>query len=189
MVGFHGYGEQASIQLDRLRGLNISTRFDLVSIQALHRFYAKGGEATAASWMIKEDRELLIQDNVAYVHAVLAEVARECGAPTAVVFAGFSQGASMAYRAAALCAGEAWGVLAVGGDVPPELNETQLSRIPRVLIGAGTRDQWFTPDRCAADAGRLRRAGVQVDVAELDAGHQWTPELAARATSWLAALR
>lgn len=189
LVGFHGYGEQAAIQLERLRALNRSGRMDLVSIQGLHRFYGRGGETLAASWMTREDRELLIADNIAYVNAVLAEVARECGTPTAVVFAGFSQGASMAYRAAVMCAIAPWGVLAVGGDVPPELNEEQLARIPRVLIGAGARDQWFTPERCAADAGRLRRAGVHVDVAELDAAHQWTPELTEQATMWLASLR
>ncbi|MFN7980365.1 MAG: hypothetical protein U0Q11_00765 [Vicinamibacterales bacterium] len=188
LVGFHGYGEQASIQMDRLRALNASGRFDLVSIQGLHRFYARGGDAPAASWMVKEDRELLIQDNIAYVDAVIGAVARECGAPTAIVFAGFSQGASMAYRAATLGAAEPWGVLAVGGDVPPELNDAQLARLPRVLIGAGSRDQWFTLERCASDAARLRRAGVQVEIADLDAGHHWTPELSARASSWLAAI-
>lgn len=188
LVGFHGYGEQASIQMDRLRALNASGRFDLVSIQGLHRFYARGGDATAASWMIREDRELLIQDNIAYVDAVIAAVAVECGALTAVVFAGFSQGASMAYRAATLCSVGSWGVLAVGGDVPPELSDAQLARVPRVLIGAGSRDQWFTPERCASDASRLRGAGAHVEIAELDAGHQWTPELSARASSWLAAI-
>jgi len=189
LVGFHGYGEQAAIQLKRMRELSTSATMDIVSIQALHRFYAKGGDVPAASWMVREDRELLIADNVAYVDAVLAAVESECGAPTAIVFAGFSQGASMAYRAAALCRRQAWGVLAVGGDVPPELSDTQLARIPRVLIGAGTRDQWFTPERCAADVARLRTAGVRVDVAELDAAHQWTPALTAQASSWLGALR
>ena len=46
----------------------------LVSVQALNRFYSKGGDVVA-NWMTKQDREQAIADNVAYVAAVLSEMA------------------------------------------------------------------------------------------------------------------
>jgi predicted esterase len=189
LVGFHGYGEHASIQLERLRAVRAASPWDLVSIQGLHRFYARGGERTVASWMTREDRERLIDDNIAYIDAVLDAVAAELGEPTSVVFTGFSQGASMAYRAGALCARRGWGVIAAGGDVPPDLTDAQIARIPRALIGVGERDQWFTSARCAADVERLRGAGVDTTRVLLDAAHEWPDALTTRASEWLAAWR
>ena len=63
------------------------------------------------------DRELAIDDNRAYVRSVVAQFP----APAQLVFLGFSQGAAMAYRAAA--GSNATGVIALGGDVPPDVVE------------------------------------------------------------------
>jgi hypothetical protein len=48
----------------------------LVAVQALHPFYTKS-ERVVASWMTREDRELAIADNLAYVAAVVETVQRE----------------------------------------------------------------------------------------------------------------
>ena len=39
LVGFHGYTENADIQMERLAALPGSERWTLVSVQGLHRFY------------------------------------------------------------------------------------------------------------------------------------------------------
>ena len=112
LVGFHGYGEHAAKQLDRLRAIRGTAEWSLVSIQALHRFYRTGSnETVAASWMTREDRELMIADNISYVNGVLDAVEQECGQLQTIVYAGFSQGASMAYRAATLGSRRASGSL------------------------------------------------------------------------------
>lgn len=185
LVGFHGYAEQAPLHLERLLAVRGDLALDVVAIQGLHRFYRSGGEALAASWMTREDRELMIADNVAYVDAVLNAMTHEFGEPAAVFFNGFSQGASMAYRAAALGRGRAAGVIALGGDVPPELSDAQLSRIPRALIGWGIRDGFYDEEARHADEQRLRAAGVEVAVVELDAGHKWTDAFTAAVSEWL----
>jgi len=41
LVGFHGYAENAEIQLERLRAIPGSERWLMVSIQGLHRFYQR----------------------------------------------------------------------------------------------------------------------------------------------------
>src|SRR6266545_2585549 len=100
LVGFHGYMESAAIQLERLEGIPGASAWTLASIQGLHRFYRGRSEEVVASWMTREDRDLAIADNLAYVAAALDEVPR--GRFTRIVYAGFSQGVAMAFRAGVL---------------------------------------------------------------------------------------
>ncbi|MEO5897827.1 MAG: phospholipase, partial [Vicinamibacterales bacterium] len=97
LIGFHGYMENADIQMDRLAALEGSDAWTLVSVQALSRFYKGRSQEVVASWMTRQDREVTIEDNIAYVDRVVEQVAT---AGTPVVFAGFSQGVAMAFRAA-----------------------------------------------------------------------------------------
>ena len=185
VTGFHGYAEQGATQLDRLRALRGASPFTLVSIQGLHRFYRSNGQDIAASWMTREDRELAIADNITYIDNVLDAIVWEIGEPPGIVHVGFSQGASMAYRAAALGVRPCRGVIAVGGDIPPELGSGELSRISKALILRGTRDPFYKAATLEADAARLRTAGVQVQLVEVDAAHEWTDAVTNAARTWL----
>ena len=74
MVGFHGYGENAGIQMERLRAIPGAAAWTLVSVQALHRFYDRRTQQVIACWMTHEDREDAIADNLAYMTAALEGV-------------------------------------------------------------------------------------------------------------------
>ena len=67
LVGFHGYAQNAEEMVAELERLPGAEEWTLVAVQALHRFYARGGEKVVASWMTRQDRELAIADNIAYV--------------------------------------------------------------------------------------------------------------------------
>src|ERR1017187_742462 len=121
LVGFHGYGEDAETQLERLRSIPGSDRWLIVSIQALHRFYERRTNRVVASWMTRQDREFAIADNAAYVATCIEAIEAEWPALPGIVFAGFSQGVAMAFRAAVNVPSRVTGVIAVGGDVPPEI--------------------------------------------------------------------
>jgi predicted esterase len=43
-----------------------------------------------------------------------------------------------------------------------------------VLIGAGTRDTWFTEEKWRRDVAWLQGAGVAHEVVTFDGGHEWT---------------
>jgi predicted esterase len=103
LVGFHGYAERGEHMLEVLQRIRGDRRWLLVSVQALNRFYTRSQEVVG-SWMTREDRELAIADNIAYVAAVVAAVRRDYPTTTHVVYAGFSQGVAMAYRALAFAA-------------------------------------------------------------------------------------
>ena len=82
-----------------------------LAVDALHAFYAGSTGEVLRGWMTRELREEAIADNVAYVRRILDAVRPEIGWTVPLAFLGFSQGASMAWRAA-LLAGH-------GGAPPP----------------------------------------------------------------------
>ena len=186
LVGFHGYAEDAEAQLGRLRTIPGVKSWLVVSIQGLHRFYRGRDQAVVASWMTRQDRDVLIADNLAYVTAVLEEVRRHHKVTDVLVFAGFSQGVAMAFRAACLLHGRCTAVIAVGGDVPPECDRDALARIPVALVGRGVRDDVYGEEQWNDDQSRLLAAGVDVRAMTFGCGHEWTGEVSEAASTLLA---
>jgi predicted esterase len=185
LVGFHGYAEPADLQLERLRAIAGAERWTLVAPQALHRFYLGRRDDVVASWMTRQDREVAIADNLAYVAAIVdAEWTARRGS-RGIVFAGFSQGVAMAFRAAAASRLPVAGVLAVGGDVPPELDRAALARIGRALLCHGLSDEWYTSQKLESDRARLVDAGVAVTVFEFAGGHEWGNDVLRAASTFL----
>jgi predicted esterase len=188
LVGFHGYAEAAETQMARLQAIPSADQWVVVSIQGLHRFYQRRADEVIASWMTRQDRELAIADNVAYVSAVIEDVMRERPAPY-VVFAGFSQGVAMAFRAAAACTRPVAGAIAAGGDVPPEIDAASLARVGAALVCRGVRDEWYSTAKFDADLRRLREADVRVQQLEFEGGHEWSDEVLGAAGAFLRDLR
>ena len=182
MVGFHGYGQSAEDVLPPLRRIADSGQARIVAMQALHRFYNQRTGQVVGSWMTKQNRELMIQDNLEWVRHVLdAELRPEIP----VVFAGFSQGVAMTYRAAAGCGASVAAVVALGGDLPPDLSDDELAVLPPVLIGRGREEEWYTREKLESDRERLQRAGVQVELCEYEGGHVWTDEFIIAASNFV----
>src|SRR3954466_10085751 len=96
-IGFHGHGEPAEAHMAELGQIPGIDRWTAVAVQALHPFYVSRTGLIVASWMTRLDRELAIEDNREYVRSIVAQFPT----PAQLVFLGFSQGAAMAYRAAA----------------------------------------------------------------------------------------
>src|SRR5688500_16919410 len=183
LFSFHGYGEDAATNLTALQRIPTASGWLLVAVQALHPFYTKN-ERIGASWMTRQDRELAIADNLRYVAGVVEAVAHEFGLETSpIVFAGFSQGVAMAYRAAATI--PAAGVIVLAGDVPPDVTEP----LPEVLIGRGSADDWYTDGKMAADVARLKGLARNVETSVFEGGHEWTDAFAAAAGRFLGRIR
>jgi predicted esterase len=182
LLGFHGYKESAEHMLTELVRIRDRRPWLLVSVQALNRFYDRDNKVIA-NWMTRQDRELAITDNVAYVASVVAGVRRDYPASDRLVYAGFSQGVAMAYRAAAF-AGPATGVILLAGDIPPDVAPMAAS-LPPLLIGRGTHDFWYTEPKAAADLAVLRAAGASFAEHVFDGGHVWEASFTARCGQFL----
>ena len=189
LVGFHGYAESADAHLARLRAIPGTDEWLIVSVQALHRFYRGRSEEVVAGWMTRQDRELAIADNIAYVNAVVDAVAREWPVTGTLAFAGFSQGVAMTFRAACSSMRPVTGLIACGGDVPPELDAGSLRRVPAALVGRGARDEWYTAEKLASDMQRLRDANVDLTDLVFDGGHEWSVPFIDAAGAFLRSLR
>jgi predicted esterase len=186
LVGFHGYGENADTHMAHLRAVVGDRRWLIVSVQALGRFYTRGDTEVVACWMTRQDRELAIADNIAYVAAVVNEVRRDYRASDTLVYAGFSQGAAMAYRAAAFAGPRAAALILLAGDLPPDVAPKAFT-LPPILLGRGATDAWYTEARAAVDREQLTAAGVSVTEHVFDAGHVWHPSFIERAGAFLEA--
>ena len=189
LVAFHGYGQSADsllIEIEKIPGIS---RWDVASVQGLHRFYTRGDAAVIASWMTRQDREDAIADNIAYVDRVVQQLT-EVRPPAVLVIAGFSQGVAMAYRAALAGRRLPAGVIALAGDIPPDVKETAVDRDwPAVLIGVGDAETWYTPDKLQHDREFLNSRGVPHHVVRFSGGHEWTDEFRAAAGEWLQSLK
>lgn len=187
LVGFHGQAENAGIELEELQRMRGDRPWLLVSIQALHRHYNRQQDVVA-SWMTRQDRELVIADNIAYVRLVVGTVlAALPSPPPRLVYTGFSQGTAMAYRAAAFGGRAADGLVILAGDVPPDVRP-RLATLPPVLLGRGTQEAWYTDEKAAIDRAAFAEAGVTCIEHVFDAGHVRHPSFSARAGLFLDAL-
>lgn len=182
LVGFHGYMENAEIQIQRLESVDGTEDWTLVAVQGLNRFYRSRSEEVVASWMTRQDREAAIEDNIDYVNRVVSATR---GSDEPVVFVGFSQGVAMAFRAGVRGSAAAAGVIAVGGDVPPELLADSALAFPRVLLVRGARDEWYTAAKLSADVVALSDRATSVESVTFDGGHEWTAEVSATASRTL----
>jgi predicted esterase len=187
LVGFHGYMESAEIHMQRLAAIPGAEAWTLVSVQALNRFYLGRTDQVVAGWMTRQDREAAIADNINYVDAALESVPHdEAGR---VVYAGFSQGVAMAFRSALCGRTPGTGVIAVGGDVPPELLAEAALVFPPVLLARGERDEWYTQPKMEADVAALTSRQVALRPLVHNGAHEWNAAVMSAAGEFLAALR
>jgi predicted esterase len=189
LVGFHGYREPVALQFERQRALPGTSEWAHCAIQGLHRFYHGRDAEIVASWMTRQDREQAIADNLRYVADATAAATRELDAHGPRVFAGFSQGVAMAFRAAAAAPEACRGVIALGGDVPPEIAERDLLILPAVLLARGTADDYYDARKFEHDLAVLRTRGIAVEAFTFTGGHEWAEAFAVSAGRFLAKIR
>lgn len=177
VIGFHGYGETAESHLNDLLRIPAGN-LHYAAIQALHPFYTRSGKVVA-SWMTSLDREHAIADNLRYVDAVIAEL-RQAHKPARISLLGYSQGAATALRSGFLGTERVDEVIAVGGELPPELcTRTSLPPLP-VLFWRGINDPHYSAEQQQRDISTLAAQNVPALGFEYHGGHEWNEELLER---------
>lgn len=186
LVACHGYAQNAEDALDEARRIPGLDRWTIAAVQGLHRFYTRGDQRVVASWMTRQDRKTAIADNVAYVDRAIDAIREATAATGPLVLLGFSQGAAMVYRAALLGRHPAAAIVALGGDVPPDVKtETITSVWPPVLIGVGDRETWYSPAKVQTDLAFCEARRIAHEVVRFNGGHEWTDEFRAAASEWI----
>ena len=169
LVGFHGYGQVAEHELSILQEIAGTSGWMCCSIEALHPFY-RGKGVVGANWMTSRNRELMIEENVAYVNSVIHELYGKYSLDGALVYHGFSMGAAMAVRAALLGAHEHSAVMLIGGNIPPE--HEQLEKLKTVHIARGNTDRLYSRKEFERDRKRLESSEVPFEQCCFSGGHE-----------------
>ncbi|NUO82289.1 dienelactone hydrolase family protein [candidate division KSB1 bacterium] len=174
----HGFGQVAAEFIKVFEPL-VQRGIVVAAPQAPHQFYKSLVERSVGfSWLTRYEREQSIQDFAAYMEKFFAHVQREHRIDTNHVFVlGFSQGVSMAYRMWAHSRVPLAGLIACGGDLPPDIAES-LRRLParRVLLVHGRRDQIVPMHKAHEAQAQLSAAGLPVELFEFEGGHLIPPE-------------
>ena len=143
---------------------------------------ARPATKVIGSWMTRQDRELAIADNVAYVDRAVA------GASATPVAARSSspdsrRASAMAYRAAlrrTRIAPRAFDRAWRRHPARTARRPRDAIAWPRVLIGVGDAETWYTPAKVDADdAFLVARSNVRARVVAFRGGHDWTDEFSA----------
>jgi predicted esterase len=191
LIGFHGYAQLGEDALAYLRPLAEGKPWAIAAPQALHPFYRPKDQAVVAGWMTRLDREIALEDNVAYTTRAVAELRARMPGAQRLAIVGFSQGVAMAYRTAARCGQQVDAVVALAGDVPPELRSVgpdgDWGSRPAVLIGRGDGEQWYSEEKLADDLAALAALDIPAEVCRFAGGHEWAPPFVERARAFLAA--
>ena len=177
LVALHGYGQLADALVDCLGPALAAIGWGLCCPEAPHRFHPSGAHgAVGASWMTRHGREHDIVANRRYLATVFEHLRRRWSqAPVALL--GFSQGASQCWRLAHE-RGDLALLLAVGGDIPPELHAHQPPATPPVVLLRGDQDRIYSAERQAADAAVLTAQGWDHRRETVPGGHELGPDLA-----------
>jgi len=107
--------------------------------------------------------------------------------PERVFLLGFSQTCALNYRFAFSHPSLLRGVVGICGGLPGdwETSESYQSTTAAVLHLAGTRDEFYTPERVADYAERLRLRAADVEFKSYDAAHEMVPAMRDDLREWL----
>ena len=182
----HGYGQLASTFISAFASIDNGSRL-IVAPEALNRFYLTGVDTPAAdrpvgaTWMTREDRANEIDDYVAYLDAVAADVLSRLEGqrwPNRVIVLGFSQGTATAARWVAAGAIRSTELVLWGGALPPELVTRGHGSHDRQLLPyfvVGSRDKFVSAERLAEEEQRMRDIGIRYRLLRYEGGHSISP--------------
>lgn len=175
---FHGFGQVAADFIKIFEPL-VQRGMLVAAPQAPHQFYKSLGDRTVGfSWLTRYERDQSIQDFAAYMEKFYALISKEHRIDARrVLVLGFSQGVSMAYRMWAHSNVPLAGLVACGGDLPPDVGARLNTLLPlRVLLVHGRHDQ-IVPLRKAHEAqSQLEHANIPVELFEFEGQHLIPPE-------------
>jgi phospholipase/carboxylesterase len=107
--------------------------------------------------------------------------------PSRVFLLGFSQSCALNYRFAFTHPDHLRGVVGICGGIPGdwETNPTYRQAPIDVLHLAGTRDEFYTPERVRDYERQLKTRARSVQFKSYDAAHDFVPEMRPDVVQWL----
>ena len=187
LIATHGYGQSARSFMRDLAPLKDHDIL-VVAPQGMNAFYWQNNPPKIGfSWMTSFQRENAIADIVNYMGRLYDDVKdRYAFDEDRVFLLGFSQGSAVAYRFGASGLVRPAGVIACGGDLPPDVAERigTFEAFP-VLVVHGTQDQAMSFDKAKEGEGQLRDGGFDVTTHYFEGAHELPKDVVGEIVAWM----
>lgn len=192
LIALHGYGANKS-QMMREAQLLAPKTFAIASLQGFHQHirepWQTGGPLRFGFGWLTNFRS---EESVAVHHRALIDLidiltAEGVADPSRVFLLGFSQSCALNYRFAFTHPEKLRGVIGICGGIPGdwETSTTYRRTTLDVLHLAGTRDEFYSPERVRDYEKQLLTRARSVVFKSYDAGHEIIREMRPDVVQWL----
>ena len=193
LIALHGYGANKR-QMMREAQLIAPKRFAIVSLQGFHQHIKEpresGGPLRFGFGWLTNFRS---QESVAVHHQALRDLIKTLtdegvADPAHIFLLGFSQSCALNYRFAFTHPDSLRGVIGICGGIPGDWEKSMTYRPAQidVLHLAGTRDEFYPPERVQDYERQLRTRARSVVFKSYDAAHEIVPAMRPDVVQWLA---
>jgi len=192
LIALHGYGANKR-QMMREAQLMAPEHFAIASVQGFHQHIKEPREAGGPlrfgfGWLTNFKSD----ESVAVHHRALLDLIEiltgdGIADPAQIFLLGFSQSCALNYRFAFTHPDHLRGVVGICGGIPgdwetsPTYRQTQLD----VFHLAGTRDEFYSPERVHDYERQLKMRARSVQFKSYDAPHDFVPEMRPDVVQWL----
>ena len=192
LIALHGYGANKQQMMREARHM-APAGFAIASLQGFHQHlkepYVKGGPLRFGFGWLTNFRP---EESVALHHEALkdliSQLIQEGVADSSRIYlVGFSQSCALNYRFAFSNPARLRGVIGICGGLPGdwETNPSYRSSQINVFHLAGTRDEFYTPERVRDYKQQLEARTPNVTFKSYDAAHEFVPEMREDIRQWL----
>ena len=194
LIALHGYGANKRYMM-REAQLMAPPQFAIASLQGFHQHMKEprepGGPLRFGFGWLTNFRP---EESVAVHHRALIDLIEILSAegiadPARVFLLGFSQSCALNYRFAFTHPERLRGVVGICGGIPGdwETSSTYRNAEIDVLHIAGTRDEFYTPERVRDYQRQLKTRARSVEFKSYNAAHEIIPEMRPDVVQWLIA--
>jgi predicted esterase len=192
LLALHGYGSSKSHMMREAKQ-HAPEGFAVAALQGPHQHLKEPREAGGPlrygfGWLTNfHPEDSVAMHQRALLDLIEALVAEGVALRDRIFLMGFSQSCALNYRFAFTHTEVLRGVAGICGGMPGDwetsdaYGETRAS----VLHLSGTRDEFYTPERVADYASRLRTRACDVEARAYDAAHEFVPEMRRDVRAWL----
>lgn len=174
-IVFHGIGYLSTYFLKPFQTLDPEENY-IIAPQAPSKYYLNGGyKYVGASWLTKVDTEVEMQNNLAYLDAVLNN--EKLPTDKQLLLFGFSQGVSVVMRWMARRKISCEKLFIYAGGIPNELEKKDFDYLnlnqTSITLVYGEKDEFLTSERIQKESKKAKELfGDQFTVQTFEGGHE-----------------
>jgi phospholipase/carboxylesterase len=192
LIALHGYGANKR-QMMREAQQMAPEGFAIASLQGFHQHMREPRETGGPlrfgfGWLTNFRPEESVAVHHQAVNDLISQLVEEGVAdPGRIYLLGFSQSCALNYRFAFTYPERLKGVIGICGGLPGDWDSNPIYRVSQLDVFhlAGTRDEFYTPERVRDYHQQLATKARNVKFKSYDAGHELVPQMRVDVKQWL----